>query len=145
MRTGRTFLILALLVLLPAVLPAQETCVVAHVVDGDTFNCRDGRNVRLLLINAPDAGRFGGVARRALASLIPVTSRVRLELGSVPRDSQGRTLAYAYLADGRMVNEILVREGFAFFKPNRDNTRYADRLRGAEELARGEGRGVWGR
>jgi micrococcal nuclease len=131
--------------LLPVSLEAQEVCTIAHVVDGDHFNCRDGRSVRLLLVDAPDAGRFGSIARRALATLVPTGSAVRLETDSIPQDEEGRTLAYVRLPDGRMVNEILVREGFAFYKPSRDNDRYAERLRAAEEAARAEKRGVWGR
>lgn len=149
MRPTRLLAGAVLLVLAPAlkVAPAraQETCRVAHVVDGDTLNCDDGRVVRLALIDAPDAGNFGGIARRALASLVQTGMTVRLETDSVPVDREGRTLAYLYLPDGRMVNELLVREGFAFYRPSRENKRYADRLRQAEEQARAELRGVWGR
>ena len=134
-----------LVLLVPAALGAQEACVVAHVVDGDTFNCRDGRNVRLLLADAPDAGRFGSLTRRALTALAPTGSSVRLETDSIPRDSQARLLAYVFLPDGRMINEILVREGFAFYEPSRENVRYAARLRAAEDAARSENRGVWAR
>lgn len=129
--------------LAPLSLKAQEPCVVAHVLDGDSFNCTDGRSVRLLLVDAPDAGRFGSVARRALATFLPARSTVRLETDSIPQDEQGRTLAYVHLADGRLINEILVREGYAFYKPSRENDRYADRLRAAEEAAHREKEGVW--
>lgn len=121
----------------------EDACVVAHVLDGDTFNCKDGRKVRLLLVDTPEAGRFGNLARRALSTLIPVETEVAIEVDSISRDDAGRTLAYVYLADGRMVNEILVREGFGFYKPSRQNDRYAEKLRSAEGLARGETRGVW--
>jgi micrococcal nuclease len=121
----------------------DDACVVAHVLDGDTFNCQDGRKVRLLLVDTPEAGRFGNVARRALATLIPVGTEVAIEVDSIPRDETGRTLGYVYMADGRMVNEVLVREGFGFFKPSRPNDRYAEKLRAAEDLAREETRGVW--
>ena len=145
MRFATRFLPILFGLLLPVSLDAQDTCIVAHVVDGDSLNCRDGRSVRLLLVDAPDAGRFGGVARRALVELAPTGSVVRLETDSIPRDEQGRTLAYVYLPDGRLINEILVREGFAFYKPSREHGRYADRMRAAEAAARGENRGVWGR
>ena len=140
----RTSLYALVLILgLPALARAQAPCTVAHVIDGDTFNCRDGRNVRLLGIDSPDAGQFGNVARRALATLLPVGSAVRIETDSIPRDSDGRLLAYVFLEDGRLVNELLVREGFAFYRSSRENTRYATRLRAAEQTARGVSRGVW--
>jgi micrococcal nuclease len=133
------FMVLAI----PVSAEAQEGCTIAHVVDGDTFNCRDGRNVRLLLVDAPEAGRFGGVARRALVAFMPTDTTFGLETDTIPRDEKGRTLAYVFLSDGRLLNEILVREGYAFYKPSRGHTRYADRMRAAEEAARAERRGVW--
>ena len=140
----RTCLFALVLVMgLPAAVLAQGPCKVAHVIDGDTFNCRDGRNVRLLGIDSPDAGRFGNVARRALATLLPVDSTVRIEIDSVPRDTDGRWLGYVFLEDGRLINELLVRDGFAFYRASRENARYATRLRAAEQTARGASRGVW--
>jgi micrococcal nuclease len=145
--TRLLFAVLALGALaVPAAARAQTlatSCRVAHVTNGDSFNCEGGRQVRLLLVDAPAAGRFGNIARSALATLIPVGSDVALETDSIPLDSSGRTLAYVYLSDGRMINDLLVREGFAFFKPNRENRRYAARLRSSEEQARAEKRGVW--
>lgn len=122
---------------------APQRCAVAYVVDGDTFNCRDGTSVRLLLVDAPESGRFGDASRRALSTLLSVDSTVRLETDREVRDRQGRVRAYVYLADGRMVNEVMIRKGFAFFKPSPPDQRYAARLRGAEEAARQDGIGVW--
>jgi len=147
--TRFSFAVLALATIVVATPPAAraqpqaDACRIAHVIDGDTFNCTDGRKVRLLLVDAPEAGRFGNIARRALSTLIPVGSDVTLETDSLPRDAAGRVLAYVYISDGRMVNDILIREGFAFFKPSRENSRYAPQLRSAEEKAREEHRGVW--
>lgn len=123
--------------------PAPRRCVVAFVVDGDTFNCRDGTSVRLLLTDAPESGRFGDASRRALSTLVPIDSIVRLETDSEVRDRQGRVHAYVYLDDGRMVNDVMIRKGFAFFKPSPSNERHAERLRTAEEIARRQGIGVW--
>lgn len=143
----RTYLHLLLLIglvtLTPTAVRAQD-CEIVYVVDGDSFNCRDGRKVRLLLVDAPDAGRFGTVARRALLTLLPVGSTIKLELDTIPQDAEGRTLAHVRLPDGRLINEILVREGFAFYEPDPAHSRYAERLRAAEVAARAEKRGVWG-
>lgn len=122
---------------------APQRCAVAYVVDGDTFNCRDGTSVRLILVDAPEGGRFGDASRRALSTLLSVDSTVRLETDREVRDRQGRVRAYVSLADGRMVNEVMIRKGFAFFKPSPPNQRYAARLRDAEEAARRDGIGVW--
>lgn len=122
---------------------APQRCTVAFVVDGDTFNCRDGTSVRLLMVDAPEGGRFGEASRRALSTLAPIDATVRLETDQEVHDDQGRVRAYVYLDDGRMVNDVMIRKGFAFFKPSLPNVRHADRLRAAEEIARQKGIGVW--
>lgn len=122
---------------------ARQQCTVAFVDDGDTFNCRDGTTVRLLMVDAPESGRFGEASRRALSTLAPIDVTVRLETDREVHDDQGRVRAYVYLDDGRMINEVMIRKGFAFFKPSLPNVRHADRLRGAEEIARQKGIGVW--
>lgn len=130
-----------------ATAPAQtpDSCTVAFVLDGDTFNCRGGGTVKLGLVDAPEGGSFGNIARRALATLLPAGTPVRLEFDEKKRDADGRLLSYVFLPDGRFANEILVRLGYAFFEPDPANDRYSARLRRAEERARSKGIGVWSR
>ena len=123
--------------------PAPERCTVAFVVDGDTFNCSDGTQIRLLMVDAPEGGRFGDASRRALSTLLPIDATVRIETDREVEDEQGRVRAYVYLDDGRMVNDMMIRKGFAFFKPSLPDERHAERLRTAEEIARQRALGVW--
>lgn len=122
-----------------------STCTVAFVVDGDEFHCRSGEKIRLLLVDAPERGRFGAMARRGLAAVLPVGKEVRYELDRVTHDGKERLLAYVFLSDGRMVNEMLLQHGYVFLKPNVENRLYTDRLREAEAVARRDARGVWAR
>lgn len=122
---------------------AARECRIAFVVDGDTVHCEGGERVRLRMIDAPDGGQFGVVARRALSALLRPGSRIRLEVPPPDVDSDGRTLGYLFLPDGRMVNEMLVRQGYAFLEPDAGGSRYGDRLRQAESAAREERLGVW--
>jgi micrococcal nuclease len=115
------------------------------VIDGDSFNCRDGTKVRLLLVNTPESGPFGDLARRAMVSLLPVGETFRIETDRERRDKQGRILGYVFLADGQMANELMIRQGYAFLKPSEDNRRYLPRLREAETAARETRRGLWAR
>ncbi|HKY61304.1 MAG TPA: thermonuclease family protein [Gemmatimonadota bacterium] len=124
---------------------ASVSCTVAFVIDGDSFNCRDGTKVRLLLVNAPESGPFGDLARRALAGLLPVGETFTIQTDRERRDKQGRTLGYVFLADGQMVNELMIRQGYAFLKPSEDNRRYLPVLREAEAAARETRRGLWAR
>lgn len=122
-------------------------CVVERVVDGDTIRCRGGLRVRLLLIDTPERSQrpFGPEATAALKRLLPVGSAARLELDVQAHDRYGRTLAYVYTSRGLMVNEELVRTGFAVVLVYPPNVRYVDRLRAAAAEAQRARRGLWAR
>jgi micrococcal nuclease len=123
-----------------------------RVVDGDTIHVmREGRDVtiRLIGVDAPEVDWYGGRAEcfgaragRFLMELLD-GERVRLEDDLDPLDPHGRTLAYAYLSSGRMVNLLLVREGFATVTIFAPNDRHEAPLRAAEADARDRGAGLW--
>lgn len=130
-------------------LPAQieagrdRSCLVSRVVDGDTFYCRDGRKVRLIGIDAPEREQsFGPAAREALIHLLRLGSSVQLQVDVAPRDRFGRVLAYVWLGS-TLVNEQMVRDGWAVLYTVPPNVKYADRLRRAQNEARIAGTGLW--
>ena len=125
---------------------ATEQCTVARIVDGDTLRCAESSvNARLLLIDTPELaqGDFGVQASAALTELAPVGTKLRAEFDLDPRDQYGRDLVYLYLEDGRMVNEEMVRLGFAVVVTYPPNVRHVDRIRAAQEDAQRSGRGLW--
>jgi hypothetical protein len=69
--------------------------------------------------------------------------RVILRTGSEKRDRFGRILAWVYLPDKRLVNEILVRKGLAHvcFYKKRDPVRPV--LLRAQQQAIRQGLGIW--
>ena len=138
---------LVLAVPVPARAQARRACRVARVVDGDTFRatCPETVRVRLLLIDAPERDQppFGARARAELARLLPAGTPVTLELDVRARDQFGRLLAYAFLGDGRMANEEMVRSGFAVVLVYPPNVRYIDRIRAGAAEARAARRGLW--
>jgi micrococcal nuclease len=125
---------------------------VVRVVDGDTFHVhRGGRDVtvRLIGIDTPEVGWYGGraechgsTAGRFLRNLLR-GERVRLEFDADRIDPYGRTLAYAYLEDGRMLNVVLVRRGHATVTIYEPNDRHEPVLRAAQADARASGAGLW--
>jgi micrococcal nuclease len=121
------------------------TCVVQRVTDGDTLVCERNQRVRLLLIDSPEMSQetFGRQARAALLELAPVGSQLRIELDVRHRDQYGRTLAYLWTRDGRMLNEEMVRRGMAVVLVYPPNVKYVDRLRAASSAAREERVGLW--
>lgn len=155
------FLLLVLaFVLVPATLRAQH-CRVERIIDGDTFVC-SGERVRLIGIDAPESRpnarlerqralgdaqvvlALGRRAKEFFSELLPLGTVVRLELDVQKRDRYGRLLAYVWLPDGRMANEVLLAEGYAMLLTIPPNVRYAERLRRAWRLAIEEQRGLWG-
>ena len=127
--------------------PATGTGRVALVADGDTLRLVDGRRIRLVQVDAPEAGRecWGGRARQALATLAPAGSEIELERDPEldDRDRFGRLLRYVR-RDGRLLNVALVERGAAapyFFRGERG--RYADDLLAAARTARAARRGLW--
>ena len=74
-----------------------KTGVVWEVSDGDTFTLRNGVEVRLIGINAPDRGDpHFDEARRQLASSID-NHRVYLEYDRYQDDKYGRALAWVWV------------------------------------------------
>ncbi len=131
--------------------------VVGHV-DGDTLDIAfsiDGRavveRVRLIGIDTPETKKpntpiecYGPEASARLAALLPIGTFVVVDRDVEARDDYGRLLAYVRrLGDDVLVNDVLVREGFArtlFFPPN---LALESTLKAAERSARTDGRGLW--
>jgi micrococcal nuclease len=127
---------------------ATSTAVVERIVDGDTLTLRGGARVRLVQIDAPEAGEecYAEQATRELRRLAPPGARITLERD--PRlddvDRYDRLLRYVR-AGGRIVNVELVRRGAAapYFYDG-DRGRHARRLLAAVAEARAARRGMWG-
>jgi micrococcal nuclease len=137
--------VLAFLSVSPASLQTPpQICVVERVVDGDTIYC-GGDKVRLLLIDAPEEnqGPFGRAAQAFLEAILPMGSQAELQMDIEDRDQYGRLLAYVYRPDGRMVNTMMVRQGFAVPYTAPPNVQYIDTIRAAGDSARAQGIGLW--
>lgn len=125
---------------------------VQWIPDGDTIHMEDGRRVRLLGIDAPEMGREGEPdqyyareSRDYLRRLIG-DRPVRLEGDNQEPDRYGRLLAYVFLPDGRMANEVLVEEGLAFFYPHTHQDReFQQRMLEAQKRAIMARKGFWPR
>ena len=163
--SGVFFLSLSFFAAAAAAAPA-ERAIVERVVDGDTLTVRvSGRRegVRLIGVDTPESSPNDRAQRvskkyhkdmalmlaqgkRAAAfteSLAHAGDALKLEFDVQQRDAYGRLLAYVYLADGRMLNELLVKEGFAYSMTVPPNVRYSGRFRGLMNAAREQRRGLW--
>lgn len=143
------------------------SCTVTKIIDGDTFRCteQNGKeiSVRLTGIDTPElnyhpktakhAARTGTdavflheiaeSAKKFAEKIIPPGKTVRLELDIDPRDGGGRTLAYVWLEDGRMLNEVIMSEGLALPLTIYPNVKYRERFYHAQTEAMRNSRGIW--
>jgi micrococcal nuclease len=129
----------------PQRVPSQQaSCVVSHIVDGDTFYCQDGQKVRLIGIDSPERDQhpFGDQARRALLQLIPPGTSVGLQQDVASNDRYGRVLAYVWI-DSTLINEAMVKNGWAVLYTVPPNIKYANRLERAQKEARALRSGLW--
>jgi endonuclease YncB( thermonuclease family) len=122
-------------------LGADQKGIVLQVLDGDTFQLQDGRQVRCLGVDAPERGEpFADEATQILNRLVG-GKQVRLELGRPARDRDGRLLAYVFVGSN-MVNTQLLQLGAAYMR-RPILRRYKPAFAQAQEDARAAGLGIW--
>jgi len=136
---------------LAADLEAAPGAEAAQVVDGDTLVLADGREVRLVGIQAPKLplGRTGfeawPLAEEARAFLAELTLGRYLDLGFGGRrgDRHGRVLAHLFDSDGRWIQGEMLRAGLARVYSFADNRAAIGEMLALERAARQAQRGIW--
>ncbi len=143
---------------------AETTVLVERVVRADTLILDDGRKIRLIGINAPEAPKrkplkydqYGFIIEEVstettiealaldFAKKLLEKKQVRLEFDAESKDENFYNYAYVFLPDNTFVNAEIVRQGFANLKIVPPNTKYSDILRRAYQEARREKRGLQG-
>ena len=145
---------------------AQHTTTVTRIVDGDTlkvFYLRSEESIRLIGIDTPesrvnkktkrDAERSGqdidtiiAMGKRAteyIKSLVAPGDLITIEFDSQEKDRYGRLLCYVYLSNGKMLNEKIVKAGYANVMSIPPNVKYKDRFLRAYKQAKEGSRGLW--
>lgn len=122
---------------------------VAHVVDGDTIDLASGERVRLLGVDAPEIGTCHfEEAKNALKKKLE-GKQVRVEKDISGVDRYGRLLRYVHVLssdpqkDDVLVNESLLREGYAYTLAVAPDNRYRDLFASAQRSAKDTDRGLW--
>lgn len=131
---------------------AAEPLRVTAVLDGDTLELEDGRQVRLAGIEAakpprsanPADGRVWPLAEAATRTLSDLALGRRILLhGPAPVDRHGRLLAQLVREDGLWLQSALLVRGMARVHTRPDARAYAVELLAGEDTARNAGRGLW--
>lgn len=149
-QVGAEQLLKQIAALLGVGVPSQdELALVKRVVDGDTIVVEIGGKeyrVRYIGVDAPESTTrqecFGREATRFNRTLVEGQT-VRLERDVSETDRYGRLLRYVYLSNGEMVNEVIIREGYALARSFPPDVKYQDRFREAEREAKQKRRGLW--
>lgn len=133
----------------------NKTFRVARVIDGDTLDVDipdekyPHTRIRFWGVDTPETVKpntpvqhFGPEAS-AFTKNACTGKSVRLELvDGKTRGKRGRVLAYVYLEDGRMLNRLLVAEGFAYADPRFDHA-FKKEFRNLQKQAMQKGAGLW--
>jgi len=160
--TGRLLFRLVLLILLvyagyalykeffdrPPPLPEgrQTGIYMVEIIDGDTGVLSDGNTVRYIGIDTPEVGEPFYEDAKKLNSHFCLGKQVRIEYDHRRRDRYDRILAYIFVDDSLMINELLVEAGFAnvyIFPYDQKNIQYRRRLITAQIRAIDASRGIW--
>jgi len=162
----RLKLFLIALLVSSAASAAPEKATVTKIVDGDTIYVNQNGNtlkVRLIGIDTPesrynskaerDSDRSGEDLKAILAqgkrataylkSILRKGDTVTLEYDLQQYDKYGRTLAYVYLSDGRMLNELIIASGYASPMTIPPNIKHKDLFLKAYQEARYHKLGLW--
>ena len=154
------------IILLTGVLHAQDSATVIRVIDGDTLKIiyqGKEQSIRLIGIDTPeskankkankDAMRSGqdvaaitAMGKQATAfvkKLVKAGDTVTLEFDVQKHDKYNRLLGYVYLPDGRMLNEEIIKNGYASVMTIPPNVKYQVKFVNAYRDARENGRGLW--
>jgi micrococcal nuclease len=143
-----------------------ETASVLEIVDGDTLKVGyrgTEEMVRLIGIDAPESGpnekakedarrsgedvkaitAMGKEAMGYVKTLVKPGDTVGIGIDAQKRDKYRRLLAYVYLSDGKMLNEEIVRAGYANLMTHPPNVKYQEKVSKVYREARENGRGLW--
>ncbi len=121
---------------------------VTRIVDGDTIEIEGGIKLRYIGINAPESVDprravqcFGKEASKRNAELVN-GKLVKLEKDVSETDRYGRLLRYVYV-DNIMINEQLVKDGYAVASAYPPDIKNQPQLKAAEEEAKRNKKGLW--
>jgi len=123
---------------------------VTHVVDGDTIDVENDIRIRLLGIDAPARGECGYSESRAYLEELLKEKQIYIEKDITGADRYDRLLRYIYVPsddireDDVLVQDALLRAGWARTLAIAPDTRYRDLFASAQEEAKRAELGIWG-
>ncbi len=145
---------------------AKQKTTVTRIIDGDILQALYGereKRIRLIGIDTPEsrvnrkAEKYANMSEHDLKAIIEMGKKAKayvnglikrgdlitIEFDVQERDKYGRLLGYVYLSNGKMLNEEIVKSGYAIIMTIPPNVKYKDRLLEAYQEAEKDKRGLW--
>ncbi len=150
-----TFVVILLFIIGACNTKPKEYYKVSEIHDGDTVTIvtssflgffETTEKIRLIGIDSPELAQepWGRRAKNYLKKLIKESDwLVKVELDILHRDKYGRLLAYLWTKDGKMINYLMIRNGYSMVYTIPPNVKYAEWFLEAQRLARQEQKGFW--
>jgi len=157
-----TLLFLALALSSSVLIVKATPCELIKVVDADTLvvnkiidkSKKEEIRIRLLGVDAPEFTQelWGKRAREFVVAELARAEALDFELDHDKKDKYGRTLAYVFYTVSdkqlkakkkKLLNEELLRNGFAELYMNKENSKYSRVLKSAEASARFSQINIW--
>jgi len=157
-----------ILTLLSPPLNAQQKTTLTRIIDGDIIQTLYGgaeKRIRLIGIDTPESRvnrkakkdkyanmseydvktiiEMGKKAKAYVNGLVKRGDMITIEFDVQEMDKYGRLLCYVYLSNGKMLNEEIVKAGYANVMTIPPNVKYKDRFIGAYQEAEKNKRGLW--
>ena len=132
---------------------AKKVIKVTRVIDGDTVELNTGERLRYIGMDTPEFDYknkqhdcFAWEAKQANVKLV-LNKKVRLEKDVSDKDKYERLLRYVYVKNKNnkeiMINEYLVRQGFAMLATYPPDVKYVELFKEAQKQAREKNKGFW--
>lgn len=137
----------------------SDTATFVRAKDGDTYVIRLDSNgqeitVRLIGVDTPESvapedyykenTEEGKEISDIVKDKLKEGDKLSVEYDVQMEDKYGRTLAYLYFEDGKMVQEWLLENGYAQVMTIQPNSKYANHFAEIQHTAAENGIGLWG-
>ncbi|MFZ5932666.1 MAG: thermonuclease family protein [Patescibacteria group bacterium] len=122
--------------------PDRREAKVTRVIDGDTIEIEGGQRVRYIGMDTPEKDACFSNESTAKNKVLVEGKTIVLEKDVSETDRYGCLLRYVYVGDS-MVNEVLVKEGYAEVYTYPPDVKYNERFLAAQKDARDKNRGLW--
>ncbi len=145
---------------------AQQKTTVTRIIDGDILQALYGereKRIRLIGIDTPESRinknakrdanmseqdiktiiEMGRKSKKYVDGLVKRGDLVTIEFDAQERDKYGRLLCYVYLSNGKMLNEEILKAGYAVIMSIPPNVKHKDMFLRAYKQARDRKVGLW--